>query len=256
MISFLLLSLTVAQQIQTGYCKPTSDFKLDNQHALDPSTEFITALSSLETPRNVVFESPQCWMGSFQGMLNRDLRYLNNNLQTQTNSNLLANLPGGSVCASMTGDHRTLLALELTRCFFTESYLDFSPRCHLDMSSKDDIKVCIQSLSPMQFNSYNEFYNQIYNICTQLSQETWNTKLMESTYILSESSKIFSENLDQMFVDHRIEWEEFNQKYHSEQKVHFEKMNEVSVTFLLSNKSPNTFEKKLNSCFFILFPIT
>ena len=222
-----ILYTVLLQQILTGNYAGASGIYRSNGE-LTGSTDFIDALSTHSTTRATVFKSPQCWIGTFQEILRTNLDHINYDDQTIFSHNPLADLPGGSICSIMTGDQRAQLALELTKCFFTESYLKFSSECDSNMAN-EDIKVCIQSLNSSEFAAYTEFYTQIYNICTQLSQEAWNAKLMESTYLLFESSRDFSHNLDQIVSHHRSEWDNFNAQYRAEQEAYFHQMNEVSV---------------------------
>ena len=239
-IVLLLTIIIIAIQFQLSEC--TNNIKDETNQSipnhivsLSSSSEFINELSltnNLDSSKKALFDSPQCWKGSFEEMISfaTNMKYKNNHNNDHPKNNnhpFIQDISGNSICSYMSNTHRMILALQLTKCFMTESYLPFPPECHSHMRTKEDIQDCTRSLNPVEIHSYNEFYNQIYHICTKLSQEVWNQNLLDSTSLLVQSSKWVSNHLDQMVSQHQLNWENFYEKHRIEQEEYFYQMNQV-----------------------------
>lgn len=201
---------------------------------------FLNALSNkINSPRKAVFESPQCWMGSYHAILHD----LSSQMHSLVNNNDM-NIAGERVCSVMKDEHQTRLALELTRCFLIKSGRGdhFSNSDHCSSSSDSAFSTaCLRSLSDAEFHIYTEFYNQIYSICRQLSQESWNAQLLDSTKLLQESSRLFSDGLKDVVEDH------FEQINHMNKKVEssFVEMDRIFKVFEGLNDTFTTIHQKV-----------
>ena len=126
---------------------------------------FFSELSTTSScSHNEVFRSPQCWMEPFERIIY--------GFGDNGGKNSLQ-LASSSICDEMTDVQRSLLAIELTRCFTIQSNCDLPEKCNTWIKDEIGAKKCLREMPDSAYGVYNAHYHKIYDICLHLSQETW-----------------------------------------------------------------------------------